>query len=190
MIAGGGVLYSEAEDELVELARTNGVPVAETFAGKGAVQVPEWFQLGGLGLEGNPAASRVAMDADLVIAVGTRLTDFATGSNSLFQHPDVRFVAINAWGRDAAKQGALPVVGDAREALAALRAALEGWSTTEDYRAEVTQARAEWLEQRAALHQPVDGEAMSQAQLILTLNEIAQAGDTVITRRARRQETC
>ncbi len=124
MIAGGGVLYSEAEDELVELARANGIPVAETFAGKGAVQASDWFQLGGLGVEGNPAATRVALDADVVVAVGTRLTDFATGSNSLFQHPDVRFVAINVWGRDAAKQGALPVIADAREALGALRAAL------------------------------------------------------------------
>ena len=180
LIAGGGVLYSEAEEELLAFARATGIPVAETFAGKGAVQADEWFQLGGLGLEGNPAASRVAMDADLVLAVGTRLTDFATGSNSLFQHEDVRFVAINTWGRDAAKQGALPVVGDARDALAALRAALEGWSTSEEYRAEVERGRAEWLQERAALSLPVDGEAMSQAQLILTLNELAQAGDTVI----------
>jgi 3D-(3,5/4)-trihydroxycyclohexane-1,2-dione acylhydrolase (decyclizing) len=180
LIAGGGVLYSEAEEELLALARATGMPVAETFAGKGAVQSDEWFQLGGLGLEGNPAASRVAMDSDLVLAVGTRLTDFSTGSNSLFQHEDVRFVAINTWGRDAAKQGALPVVGDARDALAGLRAALEGWSTSEEYRAEVERGRAEWLQERAALSLPVDGEAMSQAQLILTLNELAQAGDTVI----------
>jgi 3D-(3,5/4)-trihydroxycyclohexane-1,2-dione acylhydrolase (decyclizing) len=180
LIAGGGVLYSEAEEELLALARAAGIPVAETFAGKGAVQTDEWFQLGGLGLEGNPAASRVAMDADLVLAVGTRLTDFATGSNSLFQHEDVRFVAINTWGRDAVKQGALPVVGDARDALTGLRAALEGWSASEEYRAEVERGRAEWLQERAALSLPVDGEAMSQAQLILTLNELAQAGDTVI----------
>ena len=82
VIAGGGVLYSEAEEALAELAAATGIPVAETFAGKGAVQVDEWLQLGGVGLEGNPAASRLAMDADLVLAVGTRLTDFATGSNS------------------------------------------------------------------------------------------------------------
>ena len=180
IIAGGGVLYSEAEEALLALARAAGIPVAETFAGKGAVQAEEWLQLGGVGLEGNPTASKLAADADLVLAVGTRLTDFATGSNSLFQHADVRFVAINVWGRDAHKQGALAVVGDAREALDALRETLAGWSTGEEYRNEVTRARGEWLDQRAALLRPVEGEAMSQAQLILTLNEVAQQGDTVI----------
>jgi 3D-(3,5/4)-trihydroxycyclohexane-1,2-dione acylhydrolase (decyclizing) len=180
IIAGGGVLYSEAEEALLELARAAGIPVAETFAGKGAIQVDEWLQLGGVGLEGNPVASRRAMEADLVLAVGTRLTDFATGSNSVFQHEDVRFVAINVWGRDAHKQGALPVVGDAREALTQLGEALGDWSTGEEYRDEVTRARAGWLEERAALREPVEGEAMSQAQLILTLNEVAQPGDTVI----------
>jgi 3D-(3,5/4)-trihydroxycyclohexane-1,2-dione acylhydrolase (decyclizing) len=180
IIAGGGVLYSEAEEALLALARAAGIPVAETFAGKGAVQADEWLQLGGVGLEGNPTASKLAADADLVLAVGTRLTDFATGSNSLFQHADVRFVAINVWGRDAHKQGALAVVGDAREALDALREALAGWSTGEEYRDEVTRARGEWLDQRATLLRPVEGEAMSQAQLILTLNEVAQEGDTVI----------
>ncbi|HET9674225.1 MAG TPA: 3D-(3,5/4)-trihydroxycyclohexane-1,2-dione acylhydrolase (decyclizing) [Gaiellaceae bacterium] len=180
IIAGGGVLYSEAEESLLELARSAGIPVAETFAGKGAVPVDEWLQLGGVGLEGNPAASRLAMDADLVLAVGTRLTDFATGSNSVFQHQDVRFVSINVWGRDAHKQGAVPIVADAREALTQLREALADWTTGEDYRNEVTRTRAEWLEQRAALRLPVEGELMSQAQLILTLNDVAEPGDTVI----------
>ena len=181
VIAGGGVLYSEAEEALLELARAAGIPVAETFAGKGAVQVDDWLQLGGVGLEGNPAASRLAMEADLVVAVGTRLTDFATGSNSVFQHQDVQFVAINVWGRDAHKQGALPVAADAREAVTQLREALGDWSSPEAYREEVTRTRAAWLDQRTALRDPVEGEAMSQAQLILTLNEVAQPGDTVIT---------
>jgi 3D-(3,5/4)-trihydroxycyclohexane-1,2-dione acylhydrolase (decyclizing) len=180
IIAGGGVLYSEAEEALLALARDAGVPVAETFAGKGSAQVDEWLQLGGVGLEGNPTASTLAAHADLVLAVGTRLTDFATGSNSLFQHDGVRFVAINVSGRDAHKQGALAVVGDAREALDALREALDGWSTGQEYRDEVTRARAGWLQERAVLREPVEGEAMSQAQLILTLNEVAQPGDTVI----------
>jgi 3D-(3,5/4)-trihydroxycyclohexane-1,2-dione acylhydrolase (decyclizing) len=180
IIAGGGVLYSEAEEVLLALARAAGIPVAETFAGKGAVQADEWLQLGGVGLEGNPAASKLAGEADLVLAIGTRLTDFATGSNSLFQHENVRFVAINVSGRDAHKLGAVPVVADAREALDALREALAGWSTSEDYRDDVTAARAEWLDVRASLLKPVEGEAMSQAQLILTLNEVAQEGDTVI----------
>ena len=180
IIAGGGVLYSEAEDALLALARRAGIPVAETFAGKGAVQVDEWLQLGGVGLEGNPCASAVASEADLVLGVGTRLTDFATGSNTVFQHPDVRFVGINVWGRDAVKQGALAVVADAREALTGLAEALGDWSTEESYRDAVAQARDEWLHTRASLRRPVEGEAMSQAQLILTLNEVARPGDTAI----------
>jgi 3D-(3,5/4)-trihydroxycyclohexane-1,2-dione acylhydrolase (decyclizing) len=181
IIAGGGVLYSEAEAVLGDFARSHGIPVAETFAGKGAIQTDEWFQLGGLGLEGNPAASRIAREADLVLAIGTRLTDFATGSNSLFQNPDVRFVGINVWGRDAHKQGALPVVGDALEALRELQRALAGTATSSAYRDEVEQIRAEWLDERKSLRSPNEGEAMSQAELILALNDTAERGDTVIT---------
>jgi 3D-(3,5/4)-trihydroxycyclohexane-1,2-dione acylhydrolase (decyclizing) len=180
IIAGGGVLYSEAEDALLEFARAAGIPVAETFAGKGAVQVDEWLQLGGVGLEGNPAASSLAKQADVVLCVGTRLTDFATGSNSLFQHSRVRFASINVADRDAHKLGALPLVADAREALAELAGALEGWQTDEEYRAEVARTREEWLGERSRLRDPVEGEAMSQGQLILAMNEIAQTGDTVI----------
>ena len=180
IIAGGGVLYSEAEEALLVFAEAAGIPVAETFAGKGAVQVDEWLQLGGVGLEGNPAASALAKKADLVLCVGTRLTDFATGSHSLFQHPDVRFASVNVWGRDAYKLGALPIVADAREALGALHAELAGWTSEESYREEVARVRTEWLDERASLRDPVEGEAMSQAQLILTLNEVAQPGDTVI----------
>jgi 3D-(3,5/4)-trihydroxycyclohexane-1,2-dione acylhydrolase (decyclizing) len=179
IIAGGGVLYSEAEDALLELAQ-GGIPVAETFAGKGAVLVDDWLQLGGVGLEGNPAASALAKKADLVLCVGTRLTDFATGSNSIFQHPDVRFVAINVSRRDAHKQGAVAIVADAREALVALTDALGTWESEGAYRTEVARVRAEWLDERASLRDPIDGEAMSQAQLILTLNEVAEPGDTVI----------
>ncbi len=179
VIAGGGVRYSEAEDELERFSRELGIPVAETFAGKGAMQEDSWRVLGGVGLEGNAAANEVVKGADLVVSVGTRLTDFATGSNSLFQNPDVRFLAVNVAGRDARKQGALPLVADAREAL---RALLEMGPRDPDieYEREVTRVRERWLETRRGLRDPVEGEAMSQAQLILTLNERAGPGDTVI----------
>ena len=182
-IAGGGVLYSEAEDALLAFARATGIPVAETFAGKGAMQEDSWLALGGVGLEGNPVAAGVAKKADVVLAIGTRLTDFATGSQSVFQNPEVRFIAVNVWGRDAHKQGAIPVVGDARVVLEALTEILRGYSiaTREDYRHEVEQARSEWLAVRARLAEHATGEAMSQGELILTLNDVAQAGDTVIT---------
>jgi 3D-(3,5/4)-trihydroxycyclohexane-1,2-dione acylhydrolase (decyclizing) len=180
IVAGGGVHYSEASHALATFAHATAIPVAETFGGKGALEEDSWLTLGGVGLEGNPAASAIAREADLVLAIGTRLTDFATGSHSLFQHPDVRFVAINVWGRDAAKDGALPVVADARLALEALTEAAAGTGTSGDYRAEVQRLRNEWLETRSKLAEPVEGEAMSQAQLILALNEHVEPGDTVI----------
>jgi 3D-(3,5/4)-trihydroxycyclohexane-1,2-dione acylhydrolase (decyclizing) len=182
LIAGGGVLYSEAEAALFAFARQTGIPVAETFAGKGAMHDGSWLALGGVGLEGNPAAGRVAKAADLVVAVGTRLTDFATGSQSVFQNPDVRFLAVNVWGRDAHKQGALPVVADARIALEMLTEAARsaGVRTGDEYRSEVEGARRDWLDVRAGLAEQAPGEAMSQGQLILTLNEVARPGDTVI----------
>ena len=114
MIAGGGVHYSEAWTELAEFAEAFGIPVGETFAGKGALKEHSPMALGGIGLEGTGAAAAIIAAADLVISVGTRLTDFATGSQSCFQHPDVRFININVCGHDAFKQGALPIVADAR----------------------------------------------------------------------------
>ena len=101
IIAGGGVIYSGATAELERLAGTVGVPVLETFAGKGAVQQRAWWQIGGIGLEGTPAANTLAREADLVLTVGARLTDFATASHSLFANPGVRFASVNVNPRDA-----------------------------------------------------------------------------------------
>ena len=89
IIAGGGVIYSDATAELEQLADAIGAPVAETFGGKGAVQQAAWWQVGGIGLEGTPATNTLASEADLVLTVGSRLTDFATGSHSIFANPDV-----------------------------------------------------------------------------------------------------
>ncbi len=182
LIAGGGVHYSQAGSELTALADRCGLPVAETFGGKGAVAEDDWFLLGGLGLEGNPGTNEIAKQADLVLSVGTRLTDFATASQSLFQHPDVRFVAINTYDRDARKQGALPIVADAREALQSVAAATveAGVGPSEAYRDEVIRARERWLAEREKVAEQIEGEKMSQGQLILTLNEAARPGDTVV----------
>jgi 3D-(3,5/4)-trihydroxycyclohexane-1,2-dione acylhydrolase (decyclizing) len=180
LVAGGGVHYSEAQGELEELSAALGIPVAETFAGKGAVREDSWRLLGGLGLEGNPATNRIVKEADLVICVGTRLTDFATGSQSLFERPDVRFVSINVTDRDARKEGALPIVADAREALAALRERADDLRF--DLEAEVRPVKDAWLEERRRVfEEQVPGEAMSQGQLIGVLNEFLRPGDTIIT---------
>jgi 3D-(3,5/4)-trihydroxycyclohexane-1,2-dione acylhydrolase (decyclizing) len=183
LIAGGGVHYAEAWEDLKAFSEQFGIPVAETFGGKGAVRGGSEWSLGGFGVTGSPAGAKIVAEADLVIAVGTRLSDFSTGSQSAFQHPDVRFIGINVAGHDAYKQGALPVVADAREALRALigAAAEAGIKPDPAYRADVQHARAAWaqtLQDQVYVDHP--GEAMSQAQLVQVLNEEAQDGDCVI----------
>ncbi len=183
IIAGGGVHYSEAWAELQKFAENFGIPVSETFSGKGAMLEESPQRLGGQGVEGTGVSAKVSAGADLVIAVGTRLTDFATGSQSCFNHPDVRFIGINVAGHDAFKNGALPIQADAREALRALhrRAKAAGLKSRKDTIVEVEKAKRAWARtlNREAFTQ-VKGEAMSQAQLVKTLNDSAQDGDLVI----------
>jgi 3D-(3,5/4)-trihydroxycyclohexane-1,2-dione acylhydrolase (decyclizing) len=156
IIAGGGVIYSGATAELERLAGTAGVPVLETFAGKGAVQQRAWWQIGGIGLEGTPAANALAREADLVLTVGARLTDFATASHSLFANPAVRFASINVNPRDADRLGATGIVADARQALAALAdgAASAGIRAPGAWRARAEQLNGEWAAVRAAALDP------------------------------------
>ena len=123
IIAGGGVHYSDAQAELQAFAEQFDVPVGETFAGKGAMTKVSPLALGGFGVTGSPAATRFLETADLVICVGTRLTDFTTGSNSAFRDPAVRFISINVTSQDAHKLGALPIIADARDVLRAFRRA-------------------------------------------------------------------
>ncbi len=182
-IAGGGVHYSEAWDELATFSEKFGIPVGETFAGKGAIRNESALLLGGHGVTGTPSAGKIVGQADLIICVGTRLTDFATGSQSAFQHPQVKFISMNVRGHDAYKQGALPIIADAREALRALTKAVEtaGVKPDPNYLKEIAQVRGEWERQlKEEAYQPVPGEAMSQGQVIGVLNEEAQAGDTII----------
>jgi 3D-(3,5/4)-trihydroxycyclohexane-1,2-dione acylhydrolase (decyclizing) len=183
IIAGGGVNYSEAWDELLAFAETVGIPVTETSAGKGALRQRFEYSLGGCGLNGTAACGQIVPQADLVLCIGTRLTDFTTGSQSIFNHPDVKFIGINVYGRDATKEGALPVIADAREALRALLEAAREAGLRPDpaYRREIAAAQEKWQRViRDELCPDVPGEAMSQAQLIMTLNEAARPGDTVI----------
>src|ERR671927_113812 len=114
IIAGGGVIYSDATAELEDLAGSAGIPVLETMAGKGAVQQKAWWQLDGIGLEGTPANNDLVRQADLVLTVGSRLTDFPTASQSLFENPDVVFASINVNSFDTQRLGATGIVGDAK----------------------------------------------------------------------------
>ncbi|NIJ38942.1 3D-(3,5/4)-trihydroxycyclohexane-1,2-dione acylhydrolase (decyclizing) [Sphingopyxis panaciterrae] len=142
IVAGGGVLYAGAEGVLAELAAATGIPVAETQAGKGALAWDHRQALGSIGVTGTSAANAAAEAADLIVGVGTRLQDFTTGSRTLFAGK--RLIQVNVAAPDAIKQGAEAVVGDAREILEALAAALGGWQVDAAWREANTGAVAEW----------------------------------------------
>jgi 3D-(3,5/4)-trihydroxycyclohexane-1,2-dione acylhydrolase (decyclizing) len=199
IIAGGGVVYSGATPELEALADAAGIPVAETFAGKGAVQRRAWWQLGGIGLEGTPATNDLAREADLVLTVGSRLTDFATASQSLFQHPEVRFASINVNPYDAGRLGATGIVADAKRALAALTEAVRraGTASPASWRERVQVRNRQWQSERAAALDPDTpfdlsalepgsdvvagtGAVLTQGQVIGLLQEHARPGDVII----------
>ena len=182
IISGGGVRYSEAEQALAEFAALAQIPVAETHAGKGTCLDPA-LCLGAIGANGTSAANALAHEADLIIAIGTRLTDFITGSNSLFQAEGVRFLGINVSGADAQKMGAQAVVADARETLVALKAGLSGRSKVarDAYLSEAREKWQAWLDAVAADTAPRDGETMSQAQIVQRLNKLATPNDIVVT---------
>ena len=142
IVAGGGVLYSRASQALQTLAASRGIPVAETQAGKGALAWDDPLNVGAIGVTGSPAANELARDADCVLAVGTRLQDFTTGSNSLFVNAHV--VGLNANGFDALKHNGLAVQADARQALAALNDELINWRADPNWTARALQLAGEW----------------------------------------------
>ena len=144
IVAGGGVLMSEASQALGDFATKIGIPVAETQAGKGSLAWDHAQEVGAIGATGTLAANRLAHTADLVIGIGTRYSDFTTASMTAFQNPDVRFVNINTAEFDAYKVGAIPVVADARVALEQLAAALDGYRISADYAAEIVSLRSQW----------------------------------------------
>ncbi|WP_296661745.1 3D-(3,5/4)-trihydroxycyclohexane-1,2-dione acylhydrolase (decyclizing) [Paraburkholderia sp.] len=142
IVAGGGVLYSHASEALQSLAAARGIPVAETQAGKGALAWDDPLNVGAIGVTGSPAANALAHDADYILAVGTRLQDFTTGSNSLFQHAHV--IGVNANGFDAIKHDGLAVQADARLALIALADELVNWRAEANWTAHALQLAGEW----------------------------------------------
>jgi 3D-(3,5/4)-trihydroxycyclohexane-1,2-dione acylhydrolase (decyclizing) len=171
LVAGGGVLYGEAGKALREFAELHGIPVAETQAGKGSLAWDHPLQLGALGVTGSPAANGMAAHADAVIAVGTRLQDFSTGSNTLFAH--ARLVAINVSGMDALKQGAQQVQADARLGLEALSRALGEWRSEDSWRRRAVEQADGWRTAVAAITGrrhvdapalPYDGEVIGAVQ--------------------------
>jgi 3D-(3,5/4)-trihydroxycyclohexane-1,2-dione acylhydrolase (decyclizing) len=153
VVAGGGVVYADAAEALVRFAEATGIPVADTHAGKGAIPWDHPQAVGGVGSTGTPVANRLAREADVVIGVGTRYSDFTTASRTQFAHPDVRFVNLNVTPFDSAKHSAVAVVADAREGLEALTTALAGWRVDEAGVASYRQQMGAWnAEVDHALH--------------------------------------
>src|SRR4051794_34233860 len=145
IVSGGGTIYAEATDALRELAGSAGIPVAETQAGKGSLPYDHPQSLGAVGATGTTAANAIAREADVVLGVGTRWSDFTTASRSLFAE-DARFVNLNVAAVDAFKHAGVPLVADARTGLQALHAALEGWSADAEHTERATRLAAEWDE--------------------------------------------
>src|SRR5277367_2391882 len=144
VICGGGVLYSDAERELIDFCDSHGIPIGETQAGKSATPVDHPLAMGAVGVTGTGAANSLASQADVIVGVGTRFADFTTGSWALFKNPGRRLISVNVQSFDATKHHALSVVGDARAALAALDAKLDSWKAPRAWSAEAARAKAEW----------------------------------------------
>jgi 3D-(3,5/4)-trihydroxycyclohexane-1,2-dione acylhydrolase (decyclizing) len=182
LVTGGGTIYSAASDALRHFVETFGIPVVETQAGKGALRWDHPMNAGPVGSNGGLAANRLARDADLVIAVGTRLGDFVTASRTAFAHPEVRYVGVNVVPMDAHKLGALPLVADARRALEALTSALAAarYGGTEDaYRVEIGELKRDWDAIVEELRTPT-GAPLAQAEVIGVVNEAVGGDATVV----------
>ena len=180
LIAGGGVLYSEAEDAVSRFAVAFGMPVTETQAGKSALPHDHALNLGAIGVTGTSAANALAAEADLILAVGTRLQDFTTGSWALFKEPSRRIVGLNVQPFDAAKHSSLPLVADARVGIEALAAALQGWSASSAWAKAAEQAKARWLREREEAIAPAAGGLPTDAQVLGAVQRAGRPSDIVV----------
>ncbi|HEY4667981.1 MAG TPA: 3D-(3,5/4)-trihydroxycyclohexane-1,2-dione acylhydrolase (decyclizing) [Anaerolineales bacterium] len=180
IIAGGGVIYSQATQALEGMAGRTGIPVAETQAGKGALPYNHPMSLGAMGVTGTPGANRLAREADLVIGVGTRYSDFTTASKTAFQNPAVRFINLNIAEFDAHKHSALPLVADARAGLEELAVALGPYQVPDEHRARASEFNREWDREVARLYGLEHGPPISQSEVIGAVNRAAGPRDVVV----------
>ena len=181
IIGGGGVLFSEASGALSTFATQTGIPVAETQAGKGSLPFDHPQCVGAVGATGTLAANRLARDADLIIGVGTRYSDFTSASMTAFQNPDVRFVNINTTEFDAYKVSAIPVVADARAALDALCPALNGHRVSGEYAATVAELRKQWDAEVARLFNLNTQPKPAQSEVIGAMYEASGERDILLS---------
>jgi 3D-(3,5/4)-trihydroxycyclohexane-1,2-dione acylhydrolase (decyclizing) len=180
LIAGGGVRYALAEAALRAFAERHGIPVAETQAGKGALPWDHPACVGAIGVCGSSAANALAADADVVLAVGTRLADFPTGSRAIFQGRDLTLVALNVAPYDTCKHGALPLVADARRGLDELSAALGSWRAPAGRTETARRLTAEWMRVVDAATAAGPDVPATEAQVIGAVNRAAGPRDVVV----------
>ncbi|MFC7376486.1 MULTISPECIES: 3D-(3,5/4)-trihydroxycyclohexane-1,2-dione acylhydrolase (decyclizing) [unclassified Brachybacterium] len=180
LVAGGGAIYSEASEALTAFAEATSIPVADTQAGKGAISGDHPLSVGGVGATGTDAANALAAEADVVIGVGTRYTDFTTASHTAFRNPDVRFVNLNVKAFDAAKHAATMVVADARAGLEALTEAVQGWQAPSEHAENAARLRREWEERIAPCFAPHDQELPAQTEIFGALNQLMGDEDILL----------
>jgi 3D-(3,5/4)-trihydroxycyclohexane-1,2-dione acylhydrolase (decyclizing) len=180
IVAGGGLIYSEASAALDKFAALTGIPVVETQAGKGSLPYDHPQELGAVGVTGTPGANILAREADLILGIGTRYSDFTTASQTAFQNPTVRFVNLNVGEFDAGKQAALPLVGDARVTLEELLKALRGFQVEPSYSARLQSLRAAWEKEVDRIHNLDAGIPLTQGEVIGVVNEVSGARDVVV----------
>ena len=173
-------MYSEACEALARLVEQTGIPVGETMAGKGALPWDHPQNLEAIGATGTPGANIMAREADLVIAVGTRLSDFTTASKTAFQNPRVRFVNINVAELDAHKHAALPLIGDARVTLDELTDALAVYRVSDDYASRIASLKDQWKSEVERLFSRRVGPPISQSEVIGIVNTFSQPNDVVV----------
>ena len=180
IISGGGVIYSNAAGILKKFVETTGIPVAETFAGKGGLPYNHPSNLGAVGATGTPGANRITREADLVIGIGTRYSDFTTASKTAFQNPGVRFININIAEFDSYKQCALPLTADASVCLEELLEYLSGYRVSDSYRVQVSALNKEWDNQVTEFLKVTGAIPVTQSEVIGAVNESAGPRDVVL----------
>jgi 3D-(3,5/4)-trihydroxycyclohexane-1,2-dione acylhydrolase (decyclizing) len=182
IVAGGGTIYSDACETLHQFATKTGIPVGETFAGKGAVRYDAPYSIGGLGATGTRYAIEIANEADIVIGIGTRYSDFTTASKSIFKNPDVKFININISEFDAFKHAALPVIGDAKVALDELGALLGDFEVNNAYREKIAGINKAWDDEVTQIYASGNSTVppIDQAVVIGTLNSFMDDRDVMI----------
>ncbi len=180
IVAGGGVIYSDATEALASFCEQTGIPVGESQAGKGSLRYDHPQSVGAIGSTGTTAANALASEADVIIGIGTRYSDFTSASRTAFNNPDVRFVNINVASIDAVKQGGISVVSDAREAIEALGAALGEYTVTAEYGSRVTDLATEWDDTVSSVYACEDGVQLNQNQVIGLVNTLSDPRDVVV----------